>query len=192
MMMMMIFHACLQRTKDLCGTMHWDFLDNLPVRVTSISYSSYFKNFYFSCKRKIWISGLEILLSTERQTGEWSLTIWDALSNRKLGLGAWLRPRLSPVNVGESDYLQSNQSGMSCASLSTLFGALVSVCLNLCQNPECFSESKWQKPTTRERRKSNMVGKILIATILLFGSPSYTLPIDNEFKQVNLSITKLV
>ena len=44
----------------------------------------------------------------------------------------------------------------------------------------------------QERRKSNMVGRILIATILLFGSPSYTLPIDNEFKQVNLSITKLV
>ena len=104
MMMMMIFHACLHRTKDLCGTMHWDFLDNLPVRVTSISYSSYFKNFYFSCKRKIWISGLEILLSTERQTGEWSLTIWDALSNRKLGLGAWLRPR-------EPDYLLPMQCG---------------------------------------------------------------------------------
>ena len=37
-----------------------------------------------------------------------------------------------------------------------------------------------------------MVGKTLVATILLFGRPSYTLPIDNEFKQVNLSITKLV
>ena len=86
-------------TKDLCATMHWDFLDSLPVWVTSISYSSYFKNFYFSCKRKIWISGLEILLSTERQTGEWSLIIWDALSNIRLGLGeAWLRPR-------EPDYL---------------------------------------------------------------------------------------
>ena len=37
-----------------------------------------------------------------------------------------------------------------------------------------------------------MVGKTLVATILLFGSPSYTLPIDNEFKQVVLNITKLV
>ena len=37
-----------------------------------------------------------------------------------------------------------------------------------------------------------MVGKTLVATILLFGRPSYTLPIDNEFKQVNLSITTLV
>ena len=39
-----------------------------------------------------------ILLSTASQNGEWSFTIWDALSNRKLGLGAWLRPR-------EPDYL---------------------------------------------------------------------------------------
>jgi len=29
-----------------------------------------------------------------------------------------------------------------------------------------------------------MVGKTLVATILLFGSPSYTFPIDDEFKQV--------
>ena len=37
-----------------------------------------------------------------------------------------------------------------------------------------------------------MVGKTLVATILLFGSPSYTFPIDDEFKQVVLNSTKVV